>query len=107
MGNGHGGKKIRIVFGSNDKGEVVASVKNFEYPHSHFSKKFRNSGEWTLWEQEKPHRPAQAIEEFLVFCADMGWVDGVDLNAFWLKYWARDMNLTKEERLKGIKSFIK
>ena len=107
MSNGHGGKKIRIVFGSDSNGDLSFQVKKFEYPHSKFSKKFRNSGEWVMWEQKIPHRPAQAIEEFLTFCADVGWVDGVDLTKFWVKYWSNDMNFSREERINNIRSFIK
>lgn len=63
MGNTHGGRKIRICFDSNEKGELEFEVKEIAYPHSFRSKKTSGSGEWVAWEQKSFHRPAQAMQE--------------------------------------------
>ncbi|HNV62820.1 MAG TPA: hypothetical protein PKN54_07685 [Candidatus Cloacimonas acidaminovorans] len=106
MGNGHGGRKVKIVFGSNDNGEIVVELKEIAYPHSSFAKRHKGCGEWVMWEQKVPHRPAQAVFEFLDFCADMGWIDGVDVNRWWVGYWAKDKVYTKDERLSTVKGMF-
>ena len=99
MGNGHGGRRVKINFGRDAVGDVRFQVIELAYPHSHFSKRNRGSGEWVIWEQKCFHRPAQAIEELVFVLADLKMVDGVDLNKFWIKYWARDSNLSSKDRL--------
>ena len=107
MSNGHGGQKVKINFGRDSKGDVCFQLVKVAYPHSSFAKKRSGCGEWVLWEQKCFHRPAQAIEELLFVLADLKMVDGVDLNRFWVKYWASDSVYTRDERLKGIETINK
>jgi len=79
MSNSHGGRKVRICFDSNDKGELLFEIKEIAYPHSFRSKQVSGSGEWVCWEQKGFHRPAQAMQELCLalkekqfFTATMG-----------------------------------
>lgn len=107
MGNGHGGRKIKIVFNSNELGEVLFEVKELAYPHSCRSKKFSGCGEWLVWEQKVPHRPAQAFKELFFALRDLQLIDnvaGVDCAA---EYWVKDMDSSRMDRVKLVEDYKK
>jgi len=109
MGNEHGGRKIKICFGSNEKGEVCFSIKEMAYPHSARSKRFSGSGEWLLWEQKCPHRPAQAFIELFFALRDLRLIDNAIGVRAAKEYWIKDMDYSRDKRVaevKGITTFL-
>ena len=107
MGSSRGGRKIKICFCSNAVGEVEFSIIEIVYPHSRRSKHFRNGGEWTLWEQSKPHRPAQAFEELFFAFRDLGFIDNNAGVVAGVNYWLKDMDFSRGDRVKEVDAYRK
>lgn len=107
MSNHHGGRKIKINFFSNEKGELVYEVREIAYPHSFRSKKVSGSGEWVLWEQKGFHRPAQAFQELFFALRDLKLIDNADAAIVASKYWARDLVISRDARLDPVKEETK
>jgi len=107
MGNGHGGRKIRILFDSDNKGELQFEVREIAYPHSSRSKRFSGSGEWVLWEQKGFHRPAQAFQELFFALRDLRLIDNTAGVSAATEYWVRDLDMSRENRLQAIETYKK
>lgn len=107
MGNGHGGRKVKICFDSNEKGEVLFEIKAIAYPHSSRSKKHSGSGEWVLWEQKCFHRPAQAFQELFFALRDLQLIDNAAGMIAAKEYFFRDMDLSRDKRLKIVEDEAK
>lgn len=106
MGNSHGGRRIKINFNSNDKGEVCFQIIEMAYPHSTRSKRFSGCGEWLLWEQKYPHRPAQAFLELFFALRDLRLVGNTIGVVAAKEYWLRDMDYSRDKRLAEVKQNI-
>jgi len=107
MGNGHGGRKVKIVFGSNDVGELRFQLVELAYPHSREAKLIKGCGEWVLWEQKCFHRPAQAFRELFFALRDLELIDNaIGVNSA-VEYWAKDMDSSRENRLALIDEYKK
>ena len=105
MSGCRGGRKVKICFDSNEQGEVLFELRELAYPHSSRSKRFSGSGEWVLWEQKVPHRPAQAFKELFFALRDLGLIDnaiGVNCAA---EYWVKDMDSSRVDRLKVVEEY--
>jgi len=96
MGNGHGGRKIRILFDSDNKGEIQFEVREIAYPHSSRSKRFSGSGEWVAWEQKGFHRPAQAFQELLLALKEKDFLTST-MSKDLLEFMIKEKLLTPEE----------
>lgn len=107
MSNGRGGKKIKIVFASNEKGELSFEVQEIAYPHSSRSKKFSGSGVWVLWEQKCFHRPAQAFKELFFALRDLQLIDNVAGVIAAKDYYEAGAINTREKRLHVVEDEVK
>lgn len=107
LSNGHGGRKIKINFNSDRNGEVLFSIKEIAYPHSSRSKKYSGSGVWTLWEQERFHRPAQAFQELFFALRDLKLINNAEGLVVAKEYWERGLIKTRDERVKEIEEYKK
>ena len=63
MNGNRGGHKVRVVFGCNKQGDLRFLVKELSYSYNPKSLYNKGAGEVTVFEQEKPHRPTQAVLE--------------------------------------------
>ena len=99
------GRRIKVCFDSNEKGELVAYIKQVELGSKWA--KHSTGGEWLAWEQSTPKRPAQALKELVFLFRDLGWVENADLAAWAAEYWVKDMDLTRTKRLESIDKLIK
>jgi hypothetical protein len=107
MSNRHGGKRVKIFMYSNERGEVLFEIKEMVYPHSNRAKRFSGCGEWTVWEQKVPHRPAQAFDELFFALRDL---DLIEQNAGVLaavEYFTKDMDLTRVDRRSLVEDYRK
>lgn len=107
MSSGHGGRKIRILFCSDEKGELQFKINEIAYPHSSRSKKYSGCGEWVLWEQKSFHRPAQAFQELFFALRDLRLIDNAAGMIAGKEYWERGLIKSREYRLKEIEEFQK
>ena len=107
MSNEHGGRKVKIVFNSNSLGEVLFELKEVAYPHSCRSKKFSGCGEWLVWEQKIPHRPAQAFKELFFALRDLELIDNAEGARVAIEYFAKDMDETRVDRVKLVDDYRK
>jgi len=107
MGNRHGGKKVKIAFGSNEKGELRFQVLELAYPHSREAKLCKGCGEWVLWEQKCFHRPAQAFTELFFALRDLELIDNTAGALAAAEYWVKDMDETRVDRLKLAEEYKK
>ncbi len=107
MGNGHGGRKVKVLFGSNDRGEVCFRLLEVAYPHSDRSKRFSGCGEWTIWEQSVPHRPAQAFKELFFALRDLELIDNTIGVEAAVEYWAKDLDSSRVDRLRLVEDYKK
>jgi hypothetical protein len=54
---------VRVLFGCNKQGDLRFIVNELSYSYNPKSLYNKGAGEVTVYEQEKPHRPTQAVLE--------------------------------------------
>ena len=105
MSSERGGRKVRIVFDSNQLGEVCFKLIEIAYPHSNHAKANSGCGEWVRWEQKCFHRPAQAFKELFFALRDLELIDNAIGVSSAAEYWAKDMDSSRENRLALIEDY--
>lgn len=105
MGSERGGRKVRVLFDSNQLGEVRFSLFEIAYPHSNHAKLNSGCGEWVRWEQKCFHRPAQAFKELFFALRDLELIDNVEGARVAIEYFAKDMDSSRANRLKEVEEY--
>lgn len=94
-----GGRRIRISTYENQAKDVLIHA---DFLDKELSKCNVNGVRcWLpLYRQEVPQRPIQAFRTFAFWLIDHDYIDLLEPGRISFGYWAQDMNISKEKRLK-------